>query len=1116
MDSPPTTDDLPVVGGVLHEQVELATADDVMLEAREFVSSLDQWALFPLPLPEQPTLKHHASPRLRQRQARRMQVWRLAVQLVRTINALDRGAVGTWLTSPAAADEVRQVKATAARKLAVQHLIQRSAVLARARRGVSLTGVPTAAAVAMLLKQQLDDDGYLKYSGVRQVPMIADRMVEPAETRSIDMLEVLPLEDREFYGSEENVVDPNGKCEAFFKELETQYGFVGGSETEYLRYLAREDVRHLWEWDLMSNVRAVAGISTVPKKNGVDQRKLVMQVASNYMFSDPTIRAQLGMHGGAALSRCFIGSDKLSVAICDEDSAFTFVRVPKWMTYWQAGPPVLAVSAWPLLPESLRIQILEPSSTYVSPRYLRLAMGGSHSVYILMRINLHHIGQTMLNYTMKVRKQRHILEESDANCRHDGEPGLVPEFEAPDLHDKEWVQRQQMRKEAETGEAGFTVAGWCMAVRAAKQSGERTFVVMHFFAGERRPEDVEAWLTQHCYDENLRLLMISVDLATDNNWDFTIPATYHAIMELVDEGLIDVVIGGPPCSTVSRSRHVYIPGGPRPLRFRHCLWGRPDLKPWEKSRLDESNILWLNYMSVCEGVSSRSGAHLWEHPADPGEDPYPSVWVTDEMLGLERRTSATRAVLHQCPFGGLTPKLTCLSGTLDGLEELDGIRCPGISKDHVHAKSSGRMPDGSFYTRRLQTYPPGLCAALGALILKTLLRFRRDNTGPTGAIQVPDQLPAPRVPAWSTWATQRQCGVVLLNEACVRKQSLQLTPFQSAVYVHVDDTVVLSDATIGPLHCDTLLDELVTGLESVGFGVSQQERDGSATKVVGYEVQKSPACFALPAKKMALLHDALKYVASRSMVQIKVLRALVGVWIFGALLKRELLSIPHSIFHFMETFEGETVPWWKSARDEALAMARVTSLMFCHVGARLSDWLFATDAMGMNEVDMGGYGIVATKLTPEEKEDLLRQGEMEGRTVARLHELGGSKFPERSLRPSVPFTLLPDSFFEPARWILVESGRWRYGDHITLGESRTVVKLLRKLAADPNNHDSTIFSLQDNKPTACGMAKGRSPSFALNRLLRQRAAVCIAAQIRHFLPWVESKRQPADESSRIL
>lgn len=508
-------------------------------------------------------------------------------------------------------------------------------------------------------------------------------------------------------------------------------------------------------------------------------------------------------------------------------------------------------------------------------------MGGSHSVYILMRINLHHIGQTMLNYTMNVR--RRLTKQDDDCTRHQGDDcGGDLDQDTSELTDQEWVH----------GEAGYTVVEWCTAVRACKQSGTRTFVVMHFFAGERRPDDVEAWLTKRCNEEKLQLLMISVDFATDSNWDFTIPATYHAIMQLVEE-LIDMVMGGPPCSTVSRSRHVFMVGGPRPLRFRRCLWGRSDLKPWEKSRLDESNILWLNYMSVCEGVSTRSGAHLWEHPADPGEDPYPSVWVTDEMLGLERRTDSKRAVLHQCPFGRLTPKLTCLSGTLDGLDELDGIRCPGVSKDHVHSKSLGRMPDGSCYTRRLQT--------LG------------DNTGPTGAIRVPGQIAAPSVPAWSTWATQQQVGVVLLNEACARKQSLQITPLQSAVYVHVDDTVVLSDSVKGPLHCDALLDELVTGLENVGFGVSQQERDGSATNVVGYEVQKCPACFSLPAKKMALLHDALKYVASKKMVQIKVLRALVGVWIFGALLKRKLLSIPHSIFHFMETFEGETVAWWRSA-----------------------------------------------------------------------------------------------------------------------------------------------------------------------------------------------------------
>jgi len=49
----------------------------------------------------------------------------------------------------------------------------------------------------------------------------------------------------------------------------------------------------------------------------------------------------------------------------------------------------------------------------------------------------------------------------------------------------------------------------------------------------------------------------------------------------------------------------------------------------------------------------------------------------------------------------------------------------------------------------------------------------------------------------------------------------------------------------------------------------------------------------------------------------------------------------------------------------------------------------------------------------------------------------------------------------------------------------------------------------------CSMMKGRSPSFALNRILRQKAAICLAGGLRVGLPWVESAKQPADKASRI-
>ena len=338
-----------------------------------------------------------------------------------------------------------------------------------------------------------------------------------------------------------------------------------------------------------------------------------------------------------------------------------------------------------------------------------------------------------------------------------------------------------------------------------------------------------------------------------------------------------------------------------------------------------------------------------------------------------------------------------------------------------------------------------------------------------------------------------------------RKQSVRITPRQAAVYVHVDDTVCVSDAGAANYQADILMRHIVSSLEAVGFGVSQHKTSEEVEKVVGYEVCKKPATFMFPKKKMVLLSDALKFVAAKRFVQIKLLRSLVGVWIFGALLRRDLLCIPHSVFAFVEQYDGQTVLWWSSAREEVIAMARIVPLMSCHVGAKFLDWIFATEAMGANEIDQGGFGIMTAKMRANEIDDILRQGESEGRAIARLDGSGGARFPDRTMRPTVPFTLLPDSLLEDHRWHFVDAGRWRYG-----------VKLLRMLAGSTECHDKVAFSLQDNKPTACSMAKGRSPSFALNRILRMKAGVCLASRIRLFLPWVESGRQPADEASRLL
>ena len=79
--------------------------------------------------------------------------------------------------------------------------------------------------------------------------------------------------------------------------------------------------------------------------------------------------------------------------------------------------------------------------------------------------------------------------------------------------------------------------------------------------------------------------------------------------------------------------------------------------------------------------------------------------------------------------------------------------------------------------------------------------------------------------------------------------------------------------------------------------------------------------------------------------------------------------------------------------------------------------------MGASEIDSGGYGIADADLLPGELNALFEVGEMPGYTVSRLGDLAGVKDPSRPLLPTVPFTHLPDSFFQPeVGWLLHRAG----------------------------------------------------------------------------------------------
>ena len=77
-------------------------------------------------------------------------------------------------------------------------------------------------------------------------------------------------------------MDYTGKSETIFRELEDQYGFFGGSLDQLVAYLNRADLPPMmFTYRLASEVKAIAGLSAVGKKDGFHLRKIIMQCAFN-------------------------------------------------------------------------------------------------------------------------------------------------------------------------------------------------------------------------------------------------------------------------------------------------------------------------------------------------------------------------------------------------------------------------------------------------------------------------------------------------------------------------------------------------------------------------------------------------------------------------------------------------------------------------------------------------------------------------------------------------------------------------------------------------------------------------------------------------------------------
>ena len=119
-------------------------------------------------------------------------------------------------------------------------------------------------------------------------------------------------------------------------------------------------------------------------------------------------------------------------------------------------------------------------------------------------------------------------------------------------------------------------------------------------------------------------------------------------------------------------------------------------------------------------------------------------------------------------------------------------------------------------------------------------------------------------------------------------------------------------------------------------------------------------------------------------------------------------------------------------------MRRIIPWLYADLASPFCPAVMASDAQGVNEVDFGGYGIVAAVPSDEALLSTFKDAYSLGYTVPRLSgDLSGLRRIEAGFKRTKPHNTLPAELFDGSlHWQVLERGRWLYPDHVTLGTSR--------------------------------------------------------------------------------
>ncbi len=324
-----------------------------------------------------------------------------------------------------------------------------------------------------------------------------------------------------------------------------------------------------------------------------------------------------------------------------------------------------------------------------------------------------------------------------------------------------------------------------------------------------------------------------------------------------------------------------------------------------------------------------------------------------------------------------------------------------------------------------------------------------------------------------------------------------------AFAVATGDAMVFSDAGPGATLPATQL--LVDALEDHGAALNHEKDIDDAVNAtcVGIDLVDGREWWP-PGARLASLFVAVLELARLRVASPGAMAAYLGVTQWFCLLRRPRLAVFERVYAFCS---GALARDWTSrdVPEEIIRELLVDAVLsaFGSVDMHRPHLAFvgATDASGCF-----GLGAAVAKLEAPQLQRVARLcckagGHVTLRDVA-TEDLHARLGPRHDLG-------LPLSAFD-----VVLSVRCTDDDHINLREARALLTYVRWVLRTPRHFGHRLVVLVDSKVVVGAVAKGRSSSVPLNRLLRRLAALCFLGDLTLHVVFIPSAHNPADAPSR--